>query len=300
MLLVINLSGMANLLTAEYLPKILIIFSVTFVFLLAIFNLGILVSTRTSRSITSMVTLLFVWVLIVLVIPKLSPMAAEMLYPIKSQQVLHLEKQKTRSTLEKELDTLRKELYEEMLTEFNADRSYNGPDRDVNRQNAMDKYDEEKIPLEAEYQERIVSELRKLDNDYSNEFAVQSSIAENLSRISPVSCYTYIVSELSGTGILELNNFQKHARLFQEKVQTEIYDKFVLKVYATSSGTSTFSSYPDDFDPAKAPVPHIDNYSQVTLAETLETVWVDILLLVLFNILFFTASFVSFIRYDVR
>jgi len=36
------------------------------------------------------------------------------------------------------------------------------------------------------------------------------------------------------------------------------------------------------------------------LADTFRAIWIDLLLLVLFNLLFFTGAYVAFLRYDVR
>jgi ABC-type transport system involved in multi-copper enzyme maturation permease subunit len=278
----------------------LAILAVTLLFLLAMFNLGILFSALTRRAITSIVVLLFVWVIFALVIPKMSPMLAEILYPIKPQQVIELEKQKTRSAIDAEYDTKRHELYERLCREVGLTENPSGPARDDLTKQAMALYDEQSVPIEEEYQERLAEEIRKIDEDYGNKQNIQSAITGYLSRVSPAYCFANIISELSGTGILEMNNFDKHARLFQEKVKTEIYDKVVIKTYSTSTGSSVYASTVEGFEPSDAPVPHIDNYTFVTLGETFAHVWVEILLLVFFNILFFAASFISFIRYDVR
>ncbi|MFC1537815.1 ABC transporter permease [Candidatus Latescibacterota bacterium] len=300
MLLIVDLSSVVSVFSAELFPKILVIFAVTFVFLLSMFNLGILFSALTRRAITSMVILLFVWVIFALVIPKISPMIAEIIYPIKSQQVIDLEKQKVRSSINAEFETKRQELYEKLLRDAGLRENPTGPARDDQTKQAMALYDEQKNPLDNEYNARVAEEIRKIEEDYTNKQNIQSSITGYLSRISPVYCFANIVSEISGTGILEMNNFKKHARLFQESVEVEIYDKVIVKEYSTSSGSSVYASTVDGFEPGDAPVPHINDYKFVTLTEAFASVWIDILLLVFFNILFFTTSFVSFIRYDVR
>jgi len=116
-----------------------------------------------------------------------------------------------------------------------------------------------------------------------------------------VSCLTYIITELSGTGLLELENFHYAARRFQDKVADAVYDKYVTKQYGGTGGNtwSSTSSTPD-FDPQKAQVPHMSDYRHVTLAQALKAVWPDILLLALYAVLFFAAAFVSFLKYDVR
>lgn len=122
----------------------------------------------------------------------------------------------------------------------------------------------------------------------------------NLSRISPVSSYTYIVSEFAATGVLEMNNLARNADRFQNEVKDNIYDKFIVRKYGGTDGaTATQSHVVPGFDPNKIDPPQL-NYHAIGLAEALVSEWLDILLLIFFNILFFAASYVSFLRYDVR
>lgn len=300
MLLILNFSNVLIVFSPEIFPKVFVIIMVTLIFLLSMFNLGILVSSLTNRAITSMVILLFIWVIFALVIPKISPMIAEIIYPVKSNQVANLEKQKARANLENERDTRLQQLYEKLLTESGADVKSYGPARDESTKRAMTRYDEEKTPIEEEYNERISTAIRRIDEDYTSRLNMQSMIIGYLSRVSPVHCFANIVSEVSGTGILELYNFYEHAQLFQEQVKKALYDNVLVKKYSTTTGSSVYASTVDGFEFDDVAIPHINNYHHVTLPEALENVWLDILLLVLYNILFFTAGFVSFIRYDVR
>ncbi|MEA2063630.1 MAG: hypothetical protein U9P14_08040, partial [Gemmatimonadota bacterium] len=117
----------------------------------------------------------------------------------------------------------------------------------------------------------------------------------------PVSCFTYIVSELSGTSLLELKNFKENASRFQQQVEETIYDNYITSKYI-SKGGSNFSgtSSAKGFDPNNVAIPHLTNYQQQKLEDVLSAQWIDILLLALYCILFFAAGFVAFNRYDVR
>jgi ABC-type transport system involved in multi-copper enzyme maturation permease subunit len=55
----------------------------------------------------------------------------------------------------------------------------------------------------------------------------------------------------------------------------------------------------EGFDSDKISVPEI-KYEYTTIAEVMRAGWVDILLLFLFNILFFAIAFWRFNKYDVR
>jgi ABC-type transport system involved in multi-copper enzyme maturation permease subunit len=122
----------------------------------------------------------------------------------------------------------------------------------------------------------------------------------NLSRISPVSCYTYLLSGLSGTGVTEPENFDENAQRYQDEVKRSVYDNFVSISYGgVGGGTATTIDSIDGFDKSKASIPEM-HYRYRTLAEALQSGWADILLLFLFNILFFIAAFLRFRKYDVR
>ena len=124
-ILIVALSGSVPVLTTETLQVILFIFLVTLLFMLSMFCLGMLVSSLTQRSLVSIVTLLLVWVVFILGIPKISPMIAEVIYPVRSASVVTQEKQLARSNLEQELDTRSRELFETILGKHGADYTTN-------------------------------------------------------------------------------------------------------------------------------------------------------------------------------
>ena len=299
--LILIQSRSIGVLSAGILPHIALIILVSLLFLFAMFCLGLLVSARTEKSLVAIVLLMFVWVVFVMIIPKVSPMIAEVLYPVKSTSVLTQEKELARANLEKEVDTKRRELFEEVLGRFGVDYSNLQWPVPEDMGQAYDAYDKEVATLNEDYEKRIMQALRRIEQDYQNKKNVQAAIAVNLSRLSPVSCLSYIITELSGTGLLELKNFSAMADRFQEKVDEAVYSKYTVKSYGNTSGSTTSStSSSEDFDPQTTPVPHLTDYRHPGIEVALETVWIDIVLLAFYAIIFFTASFVSFLRYDVR
>jgi len=297
----LNILGIVPIFSSRFIVTFLIILFVTLLFILSMCNLGILVSTLTYRSITSIVTLLFIWTLLVLSFPKIGPMIAEIIYPVESQQVANLRKQLLRENLEQELDRKRRELFDKIITNYglNPRRVTTHPETDAERE-AYTFYDENKRGLDQEYQQRISAEIAKFDQDYNSRQNTQALIAMNLSRISPVSCYAYILSEISGTGVLEMDNFLENAHRFQSQVKETLYDKFIVQSYGGTSGaTATRIQWAEGFDPNRASVPQL-SYRGTILNEVIVVEWIDVLLLLLFNIVFFAISYVSFLRYDVR
>ena len=149
----------------------------------------------------------------------------------------------------------------------------------IHERNAQARYDEAKKPLESEYQQRIDEQVRRLDEEYAVKRGTQAAIAMNLSRISPVGSYTYIVWELSMTGALEASNLLQNARQFQTEVKENIYDKILVKSYGGASGaTAIMINQAPGFDPTKMDPPRL-NYRTVSFTDALQTEWVDIFLI---------------------
>jgi len=128
----------------------------------------------------------------------------------------------------------------------------------------------------------------------------QMSVAVNLSRLSPVSCYTYLVSSLSGTGTAAPDAFIRNAERYQDQAKRAIYDNFVIKRYGgTHGGTAISGRAIEGFDESKASIPDME-YQYTTPAEALRAGWTDAFLRVVFAVLFSAVAFVRFNKYDVR
>ena len=300
-LIILDASPDISILSSQLWPTFLVILAVTLLFILAMITLGICISALTYSSITSIVVSLFVWMLVVLAFPKISPMIAEVVYPTESPSVVSLRKQIAKEQIELELNKRKTELFKECLTAAGASLPKvpkMHPETDAEKM-AYAEYDDKAYTLDKEYQRRIANEMLKISQNYKNKQNMQASIAMNFSRISPISCYTYLVSGLSGTGVTEPDNFMENAQRFQEEVKKAVYDNYIHKIYIVA-GFATGGDVPvEGFDAAAVSVPKM-HYRYPSLAEALEAGWIDILLLFVFNFLFFIVAFLKFRKYDVR
>lgn len=300
-LLILSTSSAISVFSAEFLPALAAILIVTFLFVLVMVCLGVCLSTFTHNSIASIMAAFLVWVIFVLGVPKVSPMIAEVVYPIESRNVANLGQRIAREQIEKEFDQKKRQLYDRCRGELGLDlnRAVSNP-RDETEKKANARYDREVVALDSECQRRVTDTLRRLEQNYRNKRNIQMSVAVNLSRLSPVSCYTYLVSSLSGTGTAAPDTFVKNAERYQDQVKRVIYDNFVIKSYGgTHSGTASSWIIAEGFDQSKASIPDMV-YQYTAPAEALRAGWMDAFLLVVFAVLFFAAAFVSFLRYDVR
>jgi ABC-type transport system involved in multi-copper enzyme maturation permease subunit len=300
-LIILNTSADIPVWSPGLWSALLAIILTTLLFILVMVSLGICVSTLTHGSIASIMMLFLVWVMAVLGIPKISPMIAEAVYPVESRNVVDLAQRIAREDIEKEFNEKKSDLFKRCRAEFGVTGGgvTTSPSTETEKK-AYAKYDQEVGAIENECQRRIANAIRNLEQDYRNRRNVQASLAVNLSRISPVSCCTYLISGLCGTGPAEPDKFTENAERYQEQVKAAIYDNWIVKDYRLGGSRAiSANDVVEGFDRSKASIPDM-KYEYTNMAEVLRAGWVDILLLFLFNILFFAIAFWRFNKYDVR
>jgi ABC-type transport system involved in multi-copper enzyme maturation permease subunit len=296
-LVIINHSPLISVFSVEMMPTIGVIVCVSLLFVLCLMCLGICVSTWTHYSINSMVVVFLVWTVMILAIPKLSPRMARALYPIDSSTTFRIKRTMLAEDQDEIFVQARESLLEACFTECGA------PNEDLRRsppqteegKKAVELYDQRIIPLSQNYQNQKARKLKQLDQDYLNQQKAQNRLALGLARLSPVTCFTCTVSELCKTGMHEPDNFNDNAQRFQDQVKKAIYDQYTLREYR---GLITYI-YPEGFNRDLIKVPEM-SYRYPRLAQSLERVGLDILLLALYTVLFCGVGLIKMNRYDVR
>ena len=246
-------------------------------------------------------------------------MFAEIIYPVEAASAVRFNKRMVREDIEKEFAQVKKETIDskrhaelEPLIETTRLKSIEIAHREqaAGREPSFEaveelnkEFNKKRLEIEAKYepetqrlfeecQERIAKELNRIERDYRSRRNVQYALAVNLARISPVSCYAYIVSGLADTGVAESENFVRNAQRFQDQVRQilydKVYDRFGKFVVEQGFDYSDPPSFPDM------------KYRYHTLAESLQIHWPDFLVLCLFDVLFCALALTRFNRYDVR
>ena len=297
-LLFLEGSSVISLGSTSLWTSLLALIAVTMLYLFVMTCLGVWVSTQRHHSINALIVAFFVWTLLTLAIPKISPMMARVLYPIKSPDAINSAKGIVIEDFENELDRKRLLLFRRCHDEFDTPR----PDRDrwpastEAGKKALAKYGKEATLLEQAFQRRITDSIQKIERDDQRQRNRQFRIAINISRISPVSCFVYVVSRIAGTGVTEPLNFVRNAARFQTEVNAAIYEQYDMKMYP---GASLGGDAKSGFDPARARTP-VMTYRYATLAQALGNSWVDILLLGCGGVLFYGTAYRGLQNYDVR
>jgi ABC-type transport system involved in multi-copper enzyme maturation permease subunit len=299
-LILIFLSDSSIMMKTEYLPNIIAIIFISYLFIFTIFSLGIMLSALTHHSMMTVMAGLFVWIFLVFGIPKISPMVSQILYPVRSPQIVNTEKQLVMRNIENELKERRSLLFETTMGTFGIEdwqeiyRKFHDKGPRVNH-DAFRDYDSKAATLEKEYRERIAVAYASIDRKYINELNHQSAVAQYLARLSPISCYSFLVSDLSGTGLEALISFRTAAHRFQNQLDKELYGKKIVNVYGRHDGPHITS-----INNPRIPVPELTQFRYTKAGKVIQTDRVDFLLLALYAVLFFAGAFVSFLRYDVR
>ena len=242
-----------------------VIFGLSLLYVSTFFTLGLMISAFTHRSSTALVVSLMVWICWILVVPNVAPIAARLMAPVPARQVIEAEKQ----AIDREA---------QLLLEGIGKRKVYG-----------DAKESERIRDEAEHRQE------KLEDFYSDRMRRQISWSQNLARVSPSASYLFAATRLAGTGPNLFRQFQSALDQFREAQQDYRRDLQRRNVVEyTRSGPRV--SDPDWFKPDDLPR---FTMSQEGVLEALNLAYTDILLLAVYNVLFFMLAFVSFLRYDV-
>lgn len=264
---------------------------VALLFLAGLLALGLLVSALSRNSIAAMITLLAVWVGLAMVLPKASVVASRLLLPVRSQQVVDLEKAQVRAQSGRELETAVRELARTSpgirglsASEYFKLRNAHDP--------AAAAYEEGQTKLNAEFAASLNAQLDRIDAEFERRRGRQAALARNLSRLSPVSCFTHVLAEVAGTGFVEESAWRTTRSRFKQLLDREIAPK----VGGRRFGDLTYGSV--DLD-RSAPAPRLAP-EPVPLEKRLAAVWLDLALLGVYGLLFFAGAHVAFLHYDVR
>jgi len=232
--------------------KLGMFFLSSLLYLAVFFSLGLFISCITHRPASSLVISLFMWALIVFVIPNLGNILARQFVTIPSVQ---------------QLEVKREHIWIKEV--FDLEHNIKPSDRTISKQReALNKV-----------LSNINSENDKLIADYRTRFDRLVTLSKNISRFSPSAAFTYLATDITGTGILEEYKLKQAVLRYKDLV----YDK------PTDSGGNLLGDFP------------AFSFQRSSVKEVLNAEgFINLTILIMFNILIFAAAYVAFLRYDVR
>jgi len=263
--------------------------------------LGTFISSRHHSSSSSIMTSLFVWVLLVLIIPNLSPYLASFISPTPSR--ISIDRQTARLT-DTERDDLGRKLMKEKLEELV--KKY-----PVLAENLAEAEIKDRVTRDPAYREAYEARTREVQaawdeanriqgekasaiwREMGRKEAAQTELSSYLSMLSPLSDFTYLATDLSSTGVRNEAHFGRIREMWgrafgdyqRQKIETLQKQDPAVDWWNTAVDMSDRPRY---------------NYQEEGLGGRVKATLPAFAVLVIFNLILFSAAYFSFIKYDVR
>ena len=168
----VTLSPMVDMNPEHWLKLGLFLLS-SVIYLTVFFSLGLLISCLTHQSSSSLVISLFVWAMLVFLIPNLGNILARQLVQIPTVRQLELKREQI-----------------QIKTGIEVNRLQTWPER-------------------KECIKRADSEREMLTEDYHNRFNKLVKVSQNFTRFSPAAAFTFLATDITGTGMSEERNLKR-------------------------------------------------------------------------------------------
>ena len=259
------------------------VLSLTLVSLLYIgvfFAIGTVISTCLDNSKTALIVVFTVWVLAVLITPRVGFLTAKLIAPTRAVQSVYMEKTAIRNNLDAEKGkVIGKKITETLGTSFNFNETL--PEIIALRE-----------PIDAEYRQKFQEQVNKVEQEYQREKKRQESVGETLSRITPTSSLIYLAMNLAGTGKVKRNNYFQAGTRYYVQLEEAYFGEIRDDDFATMARFVSGKSKPKKI----APPPDV---IETDLSETLRHSAVDLLLLCFLAVVLTTVAFLKFFRTDI-
>lgn len=243
--------------------------------------LGVMVSSLTNRSTTALMMLLFIWVVIVLAVPKVSMMIASKVRSVPSVQEIQAEKDVAMNQIMKE--------GQDKIQKYFQDHSKDMASPD-SRAKVMEGY--------SKMQEEMFTEISKkkgqIEAEYESKKTAQFILASRLSRISPASVYTFASTDLARTGFDRQERFLKASRVYQVGFM-QYFNELLARMMQKIDKQDEMQKMKFELDK----LPALD-FREASFSESWNSAAVDFLILFLLLVCFFMVGYIGFIRSDVR
>jgi ABC-type transport system involved in multi-copper enzyme maturation permease subunit len=332
-LLVVLLHGSAVLDGSAW-ARIGLVFLCSLLYLSSIFMMGVLVSARTRRSATSLVILLFIWVILVMLWTNMGSYVARQTLKVEDKSVVDTRREALEREREDKIEQVGERLRRAGLhppdwfrfnrlgtrSGYSGDIPYPGALRYLERESMIWYVEGIKyiVPLKMEYADKIW-ELYRV---YEEELRRQVAFSENISRVSPAWTYYNTISVLAGTDYGAYTRFMDQARRYRQQLidYTDERQGFTTSSFFTTMklgdtltyhqleemqsryGNEAIKELQESYWP-KAPVLTgipVFRHQPESLSESFQRTLPDVTILILLNIVLFLAAYASFVRQEVK
>ncbi len=331
-LLVVLAAGSVNV-DGQTWARIGLVFLCSLLYLSAIFMLGILVSVRTRKAATSLVILLFVWVVLVMLLPNVGPYVATHLREVEDKAIVDANCGSLGGEFFNKCMNYGAKLMQEgkyppdlwRFMEGHAHNLYHPYPAWVSyapRENMIWFMEGLRycLPLHLEYADRIW----ELYRSYEEQLRSQVALSDNISRASPAWTYYNAASILAGTDSSVYTHFMDQAQRYRQELisysrsqkgfssmsyftmmkMDETLTFAELAEMESTQGLEAIERHAEPFGERFWTTPlqgiPIFRYQPESLSESMGKALPDLLILALLNIVLFLAAYASFMRQEVK
>jgi ABC-type transport system involved in multi-copper enzyme maturation permease subunit len=273
----------------------------TILFVMLFYALGVFISARHHTSSASIMTSLLVWVLLVLVIPNLSPYIASFLAPTPSRIEMEREAQRLGDTARDELGRkLETERMREVLAKYPIlAQSYSDAERKRLAERdpaAREAFEAATKARQGAWDEANRVQSEKIDAVWkaaASKDKAQMDLARTISMVSPLAVFTYLATDLTSTGVQNEAYFSDQRGVWDRAF--EGYSrKRIAELQAKDPATDWWNTAVDMSDRPRF------EYREERLGARVLATLPEFVLLLAGGLLFFVLAYVSFLGYDVR
>ncbi len=274
------------------LAKIGLILVLSVVYIAVFFVLGLFVSTLSHQSKTALIVLMFIWVVLVLGVPRLSMMAAKVIRPVEDDAVVALRIRLLAESIQNEKGNALKQLYFDKARQKNLGTgllTFDSSDPEFVR-----KRNEIAAPFEA----RMRDELARIGADHQGRRQAQLNLARNVARVSPSSLLSYLMTDIADTGDNVKVRFFDAVRMYYATLERLVFSKMYTDSISDGDRGWGFSGNLPGQETPKDPPRFAFTFPRIS--ESLAQCVADVGLLFGCGVILFVAATVAFIKYDVR
>lgn len=329
-LLILLLYPMVDLSGSDW-ARIGLMYLASLIFVSAMYNLGLLLSCLTKKSAISLLFVLLFWIIFLVIIPNVGSHFATQIHPLRSKEYI-----------DGQIKSLWGE-YDKELKQYNKNNPVSGNSTQAigaflrGYELACDeqfmKTHQKRYMFEEPLKIRYANKEAQIQHRYILSLLEQKFVANNLSKISPVSLYENVMSTLSGTDLSSVLYFVECMKTYRNKIIEYIRSKthnFSTTSYFTTSDNHTWKELQELFTKsgpasnqsdgkndmqkfatwrekkiAQNPPLNLQDFPETSfkpeyITKSVKRSIPDIFLLIIANALFLTLSFIAFLRYDVR
>jgi len=266
---------------------ILALFALALLYLAAIYSLGLFVSCRTRLASTSITVLLLAWVVLILAVPNMAPYAVGQFVSIPSRDEIDREKQ----AKERELSDRHQRIVKEEKERLGTDDIWQ---------------DEGFKKRQQDMSEEFKDEIQKIEDSFLKQMNRQTRLSGIVARISPLTTFNLAAFDLAAVGIAQEEEYVEALKAFSgtwqeySEEKQKAWREFLERQRSEEGSVSINAGDMEPFNNLDlSDAPRFD-FSFMPIGDRLSVVYGDLLLLALWNVVFFMLAYLSFLRYPVE